>query len=294
MKQPIAILILSALVGTACVAEEADEVSETTSAVFNNSETIAGGGFCLDTQYGSGDAGAPVFVWGCHGTGQQRWTITPDNMIYSASGMCLEAVAGGTANYTPLALWYCHGLPHQRWIVEGEGWYVQIRGQASNKCLTRFGTTEGSSVVLLPCDGGEPQRWVVESWTQIANARYPNECWNLIDYNPKRMGTGSCDSYDWGHYFEFDGSRIHHWDDTYCFEAESSSLYSVPNHARILVKDCNGRFNQAWTYENGAIKTVLSNRCITRWWTSSGTVELRARTCDGSDVQKWFVVPDGD
>lgn len=297
-------ILSSVLAVGACVDDEPDTAA-TVAPLLTNGETVRSGGFCLDTYYGAGDAGTPVFVWTCHGTVQQRWSVTPDGLFRSASGMCLEAVAAGTANYTPLALWPCHGLAHQRWRVEANNLgsdHYQIRGEASGKCLTRWGNDIGSDVVLLPCDKSLAQDWTGDSWTHVVNGYYPTECWAWRDYATGALGTSRCDTatYESTAKFGVNGGPINFYDPWTCIEADGYSLFGdmhVADGAKVRAKPCSGRANQKWTWDNGMLRTV-DNRCITRWWTSGGAssggyIELRANTCNGHGWQRWSAVDDG-
>lgn len=65
-------------------------------------------GECLDVQ-GSGTAnGTPVQVWGCNGSGAQKWRLRADGaLVNPQSGRCLDAAAGAVG--THLQLWACSG-----------------------------------------------------------------------------------------------------------------------------------------------------------------------------------------
>ncbi|MFM2419453.1 MAG: hypothetical protein RL385_4176 [Pseudomonadota bacterium] len=72
---------------------------------------------CLDVQWGSPDAGTPVWSWGCNWNGNaeaQFWKVR--GAIRGLAGKCLDFDASSTiANGTAVQLWSCNGAPQQMW-----------------------------------------------------------------------------------------------------------------------------------------------------------------------------------
>ncbi|WP_412075656.1 GH12 family glycosyl hydrolase domain-containing protein [Streptomyces xanthophaeus] len=121
-------------------------------------DTIVGqqSGRCVDAG-GTGN-GAPVQLWDCWNTANQKWKVNADGTITGQqSGKCLDA--GGTANGSRLQLWDCWGTANQKWKVNADG---TITGQQSGKCLDAGGTANGSRLQLWDCWGTANQKWSVK------------------------------------------------------------------------------------------------------------------------------------
>ena len=117
-------------------------------------EPVAGAGkLCLDAKGDRDSDGIPVIVYECHGSENQRWTITssPDNKhaIIGLGGYCLD-VRGGAArgNGTPVELYQWHFGANQRFSMGGDG---RIREVESGKCLIASALKNDSPLVLDTC-----------------------------------------------------------------------------------------------------------------------------------------------
>ena len=115
-------------------------------------------GLCLDDRYSSTANYNPVQIYGCNGTGAQRWTFDQANDTLQALGMCLDINAGGTADGTLVDLYYCNGTGAQVWQPQSDGALYNPR---SGKCLddTGWSTTWGTQVEIWDCTGGANQQW---------------------------------------------------------------------------------------------------------------------------------------
>ena len=115
-------------------------------------------GLCLDDRYSSTANYNPVQIYGCNGTGAQRWTFDQANDTLQALGMCLDINAGGTADGTLVDLYYCNGTGAQVWQPQSDG---ALYNPQSGKCLddTGWSTTWGTQVEIWDCTGGANQRW---------------------------------------------------------------------------------------------------------------------------------------
>lgn len=102
---------------------------------------------------------AQVYIWDCHGGGNQQWTLDERGLVIgSASGRCLDVVGQQTANGSPVQIWDCHGLPNQRWHWTPEG---MLQNDGSGRCLdvVDYGTANASALQIYDCHGGSNQRW---------------------------------------------------------------------------------------------------------------------------------------
>ena len=111
------------------------------------------GKFCVDARGDRDKDAVPVFIYQCHGSANQRWTITssPDNKhaIIGIGGYCLDVRGtNSTADGTPAQLWKCHFGENQRFALQPDGRIKEIRSQ---KCLSATGARDGASLVLNTC-----------------------------------------------------------------------------------------------------------------------------------------------
>jgi hypothetical protein len=126
-------------------------------------QPISGGGsFCLDAARDVTHDGDKVQIWQCHGSANQRWTITTstddkERAIIGIGGYCLDVRADSTQAGAPAQLWKCHFQQNQRFTVEPDG---HIFERVSGRCLVATAPQNGASVVLNSCQNTPGQRWV--------------------------------------------------------------------------------------------------------------------------------------
>jgi hypothetical protein len=82
---------------------------------------------CLDVQWGSPEAGTPVWLWDCNGGAAQWWVYdrqsgTIHNPAYSR---CLDVQWGNPAPGAPVWLWDCNGGDAQKWTYDPETGVLQ-------------------------------------------------------------------------------------------------------------------------------------------------------------------------
>ena len=111
------------------------------------------GRLCVDARGNRDQDGTPVFIYQCHGSENQRWTITSSvrnaHAIIGIGGYCLDVRGlNATANGTPAQLYKCHFGDNQLFGLTPEGRIIEAR---SGKCLTAALTQEGSPLILAPC-----------------------------------------------------------------------------------------------------------------------------------------------
>lgn len=67
-------------------------------------------GECLDVASSGTANGSKVQLWGCNGTGAQKWRLQSNNtLINPQSGRCLDVPNGTTTPGTQLQIWDCNG-----------------------------------------------------------------------------------------------------------------------------------------------------------------------------------------
>jgi hypothetical protein len=110
-------------------------------------------GLCLDVTDARTDAGAPLQIFTCNGTGAQTWTVRANGTI-TAFGMCLS-VADGIGRIIT-----CSGSATQNWTMTADG---AIRNSSSGQCLATASGAETAftRVVTANCNGAATQRWML-------------------------------------------------------------------------------------------------------------------------------------
>jgi glucose/arabinose dehydrogenase/PKD repeat protein len=114
-------------------------------------------GKCMDVSNSGTADGTKVQLWGCNGTGAQRWSRSGHTL--QALGKCLDVAGGATANGTKVQLWTCNGSGAQNWVPQANG---TVRNPQSNRCLEAPGgqTGDGTGLRIWDCTTGTNQRWV--------------------------------------------------------------------------------------------------------------------------------------
>jgi Ricin-type beta-trefoil lectin domain len=122
-------------------------------------------GKCLDVA-GSGTAnGTAVQLYGCNGTGAQRWTVASDGTV-RALGKCLDVNGGVNADGTKVQLWDCmSGNQHQQWRYSSST--KDLVNPDTGKCLdvTGWGTADGTRIQIWTCNGKGNQDWTLPGGT---------------------------------------------------------------------------------------------------------------------------------
>ncbi|WP_438006930.1 RICIN domain-containing protein [Sorangium sp. So ce321] len=124
---------------------------------------------CLDVFQASGDDGAAVVTWPCHGNDNQRWDLAPRsdgyfNVINRNSGKCLDVEGASAGDGAALLQWTCSGDDNQAWRVESSGGATRLVAKHSGRCLnlTASSQDDGAAVAQNACDGGGSQRWSIK------------------------------------------------------------------------------------------------------------------------------------
>lgn len=117
-------------------------------------QPVSGGGqFCVDAKGDQARDGDQVFIYRCHGSENQRWTVTSSvndqHAIIGIGGYCLDVRGiSSRANGTPVQLYQCHFQQNQRFHFTPDG---RIKEVASGKCLIAVAATDGAPLVLDRC-----------------------------------------------------------------------------------------------------------------------------------------------
>lgn len=122
---------------------------------------------CLDARGDRDQDAAPIAIYGCHGSENQRWTVTAsqDNKhaIVGIGGFCVDVRGvNATNNGTPAQLWKCHFGENQRFSFMPDG---RIREVRSGKCLIAATPKDGTPVVLDTCKNTPGEVWALHTDT---------------------------------------------------------------------------------------------------------------------------------
>jgi hypothetical protein len=121
--------------------------------------------------------GALMQQWECLNpqTAQnQVFTLVPGNgnyeLIARNSGRCVDVLNGSAENGARAQQWTCNGGPQQKWAgpaVETVGGvnYINLIAKHSGKCMdvTGASTANGAGIQQWTCNGGNQQKWTLQS-----------------------------------------------------------------------------------------------------------------------------------
>ncbi len=113
---------------------------------------VAGSGKCLSR--GDGTEGIQLIQAACDDSAAQQWFIRSDGSIRS-SEKCMTVAGGTTADRTEIQLTKCSGDASQKFHFSGG----QLLADQSQKCVTIFGGSNGTVVVLWKCNNWDNQTW---------------------------------------------------------------------------------------------------------------------------------------
>ncbi|MCG5216894.1 carbohydrate-binding protein [Streptosporangium soli] len=116
-------------------------------------------GQCVDVA-GAGTAdGTKIQLYGCNGTGAQRWSLPGDGTV-RALGKCMDVKGGAVNDGAWVQLWSCNGTGAQQWQPQANG---SLRNPQSGKCLDAegAGTGNGTRLIIWTCQGSVNQKWTL-------------------------------------------------------------------------------------------------------------------------------------
>lgn len=123
----------------------------------NSSKTgyflIAGGaGLCLNPS----SAGSQLRIAKCNDRDEQRWDLRSDGTV-RAKGLCMTSASSASGAAIEIAP--CNGSRGQQFYLNKTT--HDLVSQSSSKCVVVYnlGKTEGTPVIVWPCDGAENQKW---------------------------------------------------------------------------------------------------------------------------------------
>jgi streptogrisin C len=114
-------------------------------------------GRCIDVPNANFSDGVPLQMWGCNGTGAQKWTFT-GGTLQTSNNKCMDVAWGSTANGAVIQIANCSGNPAQQFVLSAAGDLVNPQ---ANKCIDikDWNGNDGAALILYDCTGGANQKW---------------------------------------------------------------------------------------------------------------------------------------
>jgi streptogrisin C len=112
---------------------------------------------CIDVPNSNFSDGVPLQMYGCNGTGAQRWTFV-NGTLQTSNGKCMDVAWGSTANGAVIQIVGCSGNPAQQFVLSAAGDLVNPQ---ANKCLDikDWNGNDGAALQLWDCAGTANQKW---------------------------------------------------------------------------------------------------------------------------------------
>ncbi|MDH6217674.1 serine/threonine protein kinase [Streptomyces pseudovenezuelae] len=106
---------------------------------------------------GAGTEGIQLVQATCDNSAGQRWQTGSGGTFHSL-GKCMTVAGGASDDRTEIQLTGCSGDASQRFHFSG----TELVADQSQKCVTVFGGTSGTVVVLWECNGWDNQAWTLQ------------------------------------------------------------------------------------------------------------------------------------
>ncbi|MGQ4483881.1 protein kinase domain-containing protein [Streptomyces sp. SAS_276] len=106
---------------------------------------------------GAGTEGIQLVHVACDGSAAQRWQ-TGSGDTFRSLGKCMSVADGASDDRTEIQLSACSGDSSQRFHFSGR----ELVADQSQKCVTVFGGTSGTVVVLWECNAWDNQTWILQ------------------------------------------------------------------------------------------------------------------------------------
>ncbi|MGW3109636.1 serine/threonine protein kinase [Streptomyces sp. NPDC001100] len=106
---------------------------------------------------GAGTEGIQLVHVACDGSAAQRWQ-TGSGDTFRSLGKCMTVADGASDDRTEIQLSACSGDSSQQFHFSG----TELVADQSQKCVTVFGGTSGTVVVLWECNAWDNQTWTLQ------------------------------------------------------------------------------------------------------------------------------------
>ncbi|MGX6602967.1 ricin-type beta-trefoil lectin domain protein [Micromonosporaceae bacterium Da 78-11] len=114
-------------------------------------------GRCIDVPNSNFNDGVPLQMWGCNGSGAQKWTFV-NGSLQTSNNKCMDVAWGSNANGAVIQIATCSGNGAQQWVLSAAGDLVNPQ---SNKCvdIQDWNGNDGARLQLWDCAGTTNQKW---------------------------------------------------------------------------------------------------------------------------------------
>jgi streptogrisin C len=112
---------------------------------------------CIDVPNSNFSDGVPLQMYGCNGTGAQKWTFV-NGTLQTSNGKCMDVAWGSTASGAVIQIVGCNGNPAQQFVLSAAGDLVNPQ---ANKCIDikDWNGNDGAALQLWDCAGTANQKW---------------------------------------------------------------------------------------------------------------------------------------
>jgi streptogrisin C len=112
---------------------------------------------CIDVPNSNFSDGVPLQMYGCNGTGAQKWNFV-NGTLQTSNGKCMDVAWGSTANGAVIQIVGCSGNPAQQFVLSAAGDLVNPQ---ANKCIDikDWNGNDGAALQLWDCAGTANQKW---------------------------------------------------------------------------------------------------------------------------------------
>ena len=114
-------------------------------------------GRCIDVPNSNFSDGVHLQMWGCNGSGAQKWTFA-NGRLETSNGKCMDVAGGSTASGTVIQIANCSGNAAQQFVLSAAGDLVNPQ---ANKCIDikDWNGNDGAALQIWDCAGTANQKW---------------------------------------------------------------------------------------------------------------------------------------
>jgi streptogrisin C len=114
-------------------------------------------GTCIDVPNSNFSDGVPLQMWGCNGSGAQKWTFV-NGTLQTSNNKCMDVAWGSTAAGAVIQIATCSGNPAQQFVLSAAGDLVNPQ---ANKCvdIKDWNGNWGAALQTWDCAGTANQKW---------------------------------------------------------------------------------------------------------------------------------------
>jgi len=253
---------------------------------------------CIDAA--SYNNGAVVYLFGCHGGGNQKWEQLPDGTVrVPGTNKCLDVSGGSPSNGAKTVVWDCVGGMNQRWFYDGLGRLHPYH--APDKCLDipSGQATSGNQLQIWDCQDVNWHKWnmapvrfpMFSPNNQNIRSRLNNMCLDVFANNFNNGGSvvmWPCNTQNNQRWVLDARGQLRSTANTIkCLDASANS-----NGATVYIFDCHTGPNQRWFMDGmGRLRPYSDiNKCLDiRGGNAAQQTPVQLWDCVDVPQQKWYL-----